>query len=66
MSCIPKNWTGKHDPHSKIVPPTTDNYKDWTVTQVKKECINRGMSVPKTLKKDQCIQMLIKWDNELN
>ena len=58
MTRVSKHWTGINDPKSKILPPTSDNYNDWTADHIRKECTNREMACVKSLKKDERIKVL--------
>ncbi|KAE8902708.1 hypothetical protein PF005_g2304 [Phytophthora fragariae] len=45
-----------------IPPPTSDNYKDWSLDQLKLECTARSLNVAKNTRKDERVKVLSAWD----
>lgn len=57
-------WTAKQKPRSKrFVPaPTSDDYSQWTVDQLKLECTQRRLEVAKTTNKEGRVRVLNMFD----
>eukprot|EP00644_Phytophthora_capsici_P018798 jgi/Phyca11/132227/e_gw1.143.14.1 len=57
-------WTAKQKPDSKraVLPPTSDDYSEWTVDQLKLECTARKLSVAKNTKKEDRVSILNAYD----
>ncbi|OWY95109.1 hypothetical protein PHMEG_00034974 [Phytophthora megakarya] len=47
----------------QIRPPTSDDYNEWTLEQLKL-CTARKLKVPKNTKKDERIKILVAWDTD--
>ncbi|POM78398.1 Hypothetical protein PHPALM_4073 [Phytophthora palmivora] len=45
-----------------IQPPTSDDYKDWSLDQLKLECTARSLNVAKNTRKDERVKILNAWD----
>ncbi|OWY92621.1 hypothetical protein PHMEG_00038305, partial [Phytophthora megakarya] len=48
----------------QIRPPTSDDYNEWTLEQLKLECTARKLKVSKNTKKDERIKILVAWDTD--
>ncbi|KAG1684910.1 hypothetical protein DVH05_010176 [Phytophthora capsici] len=54
------NWTVKNP--GKVVPPTSNNYHTWTVLQLRRECTERNLRLPRSTPKTEQIKKLEAYD----
>jgi hypothetical protein len=58
-------WSARQKANSKraVLPPTSDNYCDWNMDQLKLECTAKKLSVAKNTKQEERVAILDMYDN---